>query len=149
MDKKIKFEMIPENMWYCNLRHILSKSQWDIIRKDAYQKSNEKCMICNRKVKRLEAHELWNFNEITQTQSLTDVIALCSICHKTIHIGHASIIGKLEECFKNYCKINKCSIEECLTDYKKAFDLWNERNKINWILDLEWLEENYNIRKEI
>lgn len=146
MCRKINFEMIPENMWYCNLRHILTKSQWDKIRKDAYEKSNGKCVICNRKVKRLEGHELWNFDEENGVQKLTDVIALCSICHKTIHIGHAQIIGKLDACLQNYCKINNCSMNECMEDYKKAFEIWNKRNKINWRLDLTWLEDNYNIR---
>ena len=37
-------------------------------------------------------------------------------------------------------------MNECIEDYKKAFEIWNKRNKINWHLDLTWLEDNYNIR---
>ena len=39
---KLKFEMIPENMWYCNLRKILKQKDWDKIRKDAYLRYNYK-----------------------------------------------------------------------------------------------------------
>lgn len=137
---KIKFEMIPENMWYCNLRKILKPKHWDIVRKDAYERYENKCACCGRKVKRLEGHELWDFNEETQTQKLTDVIALCKLCHLTIHIGQAGLLGKLEDCFNNYCRLNKCTKQECIDDYNNAFKIWEERNKIPWKLDITWIE---------
>lgn len=137
--RKLNFELIPENMWYCNLRHILTKKQWDEIRKVQIEKHECKCAICNRKVKKLECHELWNFDEENSTQTLIDVIPLCGICHRTIHIGHAAIIGKLEECLDYYCSINKCTEDECIKDYEAAFKIWNERNKIKWKLNIEWI----------
>lgn len=33
---KLDFEMVPEECWYANLRSVLSKQQWDAVRKDAY-----------------------------------------------------------------------------------------------------------------
>lgn len=140
---KLRFEMIPENMWYCNLRHILKQKEWDIIRKDAYKRFNYKCGCCNRKVKRLEAHELWNYDESTETQTLIDVVALCKICHLTIHIGQAGLLGKTNECFANYCKINNCTKMQCIEDYNNAFILWEKRNKISWKLNIDWIKKYY------
>lgn len=142
--KKIEFEMVPENMWYCNLRHILKKHQWDIIRKDAYKRYEYKCACCGRKVKRLEGHELWEYNEDTKTQKLKDVVALCKLCHLTIHIGQAGLLGKTEDCFANYCRINKCNLLECINDYNNAIEIWEKRNKINWKLDISWINKYFN-----
>lgn len=139
--RKIKFGLIPQNMWYCNLRHLLSKKDWDIIRKKAYSLANGKCMICERKVKRLEAHELWEFDENTKAQKLKDIIAICPLCHMTIHIGHSELIGKGPICLKHYCDVNKCSKEECIKDYKEEIKLWEHRNTINWNLDISYLDK--------
>lgn len=147
--RKIEFEMIPEEMWYCNLRHVLTKKQWDKVRMDAYGRFDNKCSVCGRKSKRLEAHEYWEYDMENAVQKLTDVVALCPTCHKTIHIGFAGILGLIDKCFANYCKINKCTMEECKLDYLYTFEIWHERNKINWVLDLKWLEDNYEIKVEL
>lgn len=145
MERKIEFEMVPENMWQINLRHLLKKSEWDKIRKDVYEKAEGKCKICGKKSKRLEAHEFWEYIEDKKIQKLKEVVALCSICHKTIHIGFANALGLTDKCFKNYCKLNNCTERECIKDYNDAVLNWQKRSKIDWILDLSWLEENYNI----
>lgn len=36
---KLDFEMVPEECWYANLRSVLSKQQWDAVRKDAYARA--------------------------------------------------------------------------------------------------------------
>lgn len=142
---KIEFEMVPENMWYCNLRHILSKSQWDNIRKASCLRANNKCVICGRNSKRLEAHELWDYNEETKIQSLKDIIALCPMCHKTIHIGFANVIGMLDRCLMHYCKVNKCTMDKCNEDYLIAVENWKRRSLIDWTLNLDWLKDNHKL----
>ena len=70
MKLKLDFELVPDSCWYSNLRSILSKKQWDVVRREAYARANGRCMICGRKATRLEAHERWRYDTDTCTQVL-------------------------------------------------------------------------------
>ena len=93
MSYKLNFELVPDGCWGSNLRTILSKAQWDFLRKDAYARADGKCMICGRKTKRLEAHERWNYNAEKGVQKLEEIIAVCHDCHSVIHIGRTQLKG--------------------------------------------------------
>jgi len=54
--------LIPKKSFYANLRSVLTKKQWDILRKLAYKKDLYKCSICDKKDVELEAHEDWEYN---------------------------------------------------------------------------------------
>ncbi len=137
----LDFELVPDGCWYSNLRTLLKKSQWDILRKNAYERAEGKCMICSAKPKRLEAHERWSYNEKTCVQKLEDIIAVCHLCHSVIHIGRTQLMGEEDKAIKHFTKVNKCSY----ADYRKALGQANiihqRRNKIEWQLDLSKLEE--------
>ena len=138
---KLQFEIVPTACWYNNLRNVLSKRAWDFIRKDAYSRANGKCMICNRSVKRLEAHEKWEYVEETHTQKLVDVIAICHLCHSVIHIGRTQLIGEEDRAIKHFIKVNKCDYQGYIKMLKKANDENIELSKIDdWVLDLSWLK---------
>lgn len=141
MKTKLEFGLVPDSCWYSNLRTIMNGSAWDIIRKDAYARANGKCMICSRPVNRLEAHEVWSYDEKTQTQKLEDVIAICHSCHEVIHIGRTQLMGREREAEEHYMKVNGCSYAE----YRKALGKANEdqqrRNLVpEWKLDVNWLK---------
>ena len=142
MDKiKLNFEMVPDSCWYSNLRSMLSKAQWDFIRKEAYERAEGHCMICGRPASRLEAHERWSYDMKTETQKLEEVIAVCHTCHSVIHIGRTQLMGEEEKAINHFCKVNKCSY----ADYIKALGEANrtnaERNKVGeWKLDLTYLK---------
>jgi len=140
---KLNFELVPTGTWYKNLRSILSQEEWDIVRKDAYNRANGKCMICEKNASILDAHETWRYDEDTHIQKLVDVRAVCQDCHRTIHIGLAAINGHLEEAFKNYCEVNNCSDTVFRKNYNVAFAEWDIRSKIkDWELDISWLKEH-------
>ena len=139
--KKLNFELVPDGCWYSNLRTILSKKEWDFIRKDAKERAGGRCMICGRKTDRLEAHERWSYDEKTATQKLEDVVAVCHDCHSVLHFGRTSLVGNVERAENHYMKVNGCSYAE----FKKALGLANEYheslNKVpEWKLDLGWLK---------
>lgn len=141
MKYKLNFELVPDGCWYSNLRTILSKKQWDFVRKDAIIRSNGKCAICGSKPKRLEGHERWEYDEVNHVQILKDVIAVCPDCHMVIHIGRTQLLGNEERAERHFMKVNGCSY----SDYRKALGIANEdhqrRNKISeWALDLNWLK---------
>lgn len=137
---KLNIDLIPDACWCTNLRHIMKPHDWDVIRRDAYERANGKCMICNRPAKRLEAHEVWDFDEKKGIQKLTDIIALCHLCHSVIHMARTSLAGNEDAAIKHFMRVNKCTY----TDYIHA---WNEANEVHrrrnlvaeWQLDVSWL----------
>ena len=138
---KLNFELVPDGCWYSNLRSIIKKSEWAYIRKTAYAEANGKCMICGRPVKRLEAHEVWSYDEINAIQKLEKIIAVCHDCHSVIHIGRTQLVGDIERAEKHYLKINKCSYAEFRQELGKANERHRELNKIpEWKLDLTYLQ---------
>ena len=138
---KLDFELVPDGCWYSNLRSILKPKEWDIVRKQAYKEADGKCMICGRKVARLEAHERWSYDEKNKIQKLEEVVAVCHSCHSVIHIGRTQLLGDEDKAIAHFMKVNNCSY----ADYRKALGKANERhrelNKIDeWALDLSYLK---------
>ena len=141
LDYKLKFEIVPDGCWYSNLRTILPKKMWDVVRKDAYLRADGKCMICSRKATRLEAHERWSYDEENGIQKLEDVIAVCHACHSVIHIGRTQLLGDEEKAIAHFCKVNKCSYADYIKELGKANEQHRRRNQISeWGVDLEYLK---------
>ena len=139
---KLNFKLVPDSCWYSNLRSILSPAQWDVVRKDAYARAGGRCMICGAPVRRLEAHERWEYDEAERVQKLADVVAVCHSCHEVIHIGRTQLLGDEERACAHFIKVNGCSYAE----YRKALGEANEahrrRNQIpEWKLDISWLKK--------
>ena len=139
---KLNFELVPDSCWYSNLRSILSPTQWDIVRKEAYALAGGRCMICGAKVARLEAHERWEYDEENRVQKLSDVVAVCRACHEVIHIGRTQLMGNEERAAEHFMKVNGCTYAE----YRKALGEANaahrRRNRIpEWSLDLSYLKK--------
>lgn len=140
---KLDFEPVPDGCWYSNLRTLLPKNVWDAVRKKAYSNSGGKCAICGAGG-RLEAHERWNYDEKTHIQSLADVIAVCHACHSVIHIGRTQLMGNEEAAIKHFMKVNGCTYAEYRKALGRANELNAKRNKIEWMLDVRYLDEFMN-----
>lgn len=139
---KLEFELVPDSVWGSNLRSILSKAQWDVVRKEAYARANGRCMICGRPAKRLEAHEKWSYDEKNAVQKLEDVVALCHACHETVHIGRTQLMGREAEAAAHFCKVNGCNYAAYRKALGKATEDHLRRNRIaEWKLDLSYLKK--------
>ena len=139
---KLNFELVPDSCWYSNLRSILSKKQWDVVRKDAYARADGRCMICGRKVTRLEAHEQWSYNERDCVQKLEDVIAVCHSCHSVIHIGRTQLMGEEDKAIAHFCKVNGVKYIDYIRALGEANRIHARRNKVaEWKIDLSYLKK--------
>ncbi len=146
MDKlKLNFEIIPTGAFNFNLRSQFSKNAWDIIRKDAYSRSNGKCAICGAPKTRLEAHEVWDFNKENKVQKLVDVIGICHSCHTVIHINRAHLTNEIDKAIAHFKKVNGVDYQGYITALKKANENNLELSKIyDWSLDLSYLKKYIN-----
>ena len=141
-DRKLKFELVPSSCWFSNLRSILSKKDWDLIRLDAKDRAGGRCMICKRKSDRLEGHERWAYDEENKVQKLVEVISVCPDCHRAIHIGLSQLKGYGEKAEDHYIKVNGISYSEMRKDLGQANADNERRNKISdWKLDLTYLKK--------
>ncbi len=147
---KLTIELVPKTSWYTNVRSNVSKEQWDIIRKKSYELANHKCEICGDTGKNqgykhnVECHEIWEYNELTRTQKLTDLIALCPICHKCKHPGLAQINGELPIVINQLMKINNLTENQAKMFIASAFVTWSERSSYQWTLDISYIEKYLN-----
>lgn len=143
---KLIIELVPSSAFYSNVRSEVSRKEWDIIRKEVYKKAGHKCEICGDVGPKhaVEAHEIWSYNDRTLIQKLEGMIALCPSCHQVKHFGFAQISGNGEKALKHFIKINKLTKKQAEKEIKKAFDIWAERSKKSWELDISLLK-NYGI----
>src|SRR5215210_6234605 len=75
--------------------------RWYALRSMVYRRASNRCEACGaprgRDRQRLEAHERWQYDENTYTQTLRRLIALCWSCHRATHIGFAEVTGTSTE----------------------------------------------------
>lgn len=129
-DLKLKIELLPKGTWGNDFSRTLSKKDWDILRKKCYDRANHQCQICGFKTDDLDAHEVWDFDIKTKTQTLVDIIALCSKCHGVKHIRNSQRLGYGENTKRHFMNVNDCSELEFASHLTKAQLDFEERNQI-------------------
>ena len=88
----------------------------------------------------MKVHEEWEFNIEKKTQTLKQIIAICSKCHGVKHFKNSVGLGYGEEAQKHFMKVNNCSEMEFASLLNKALLEYNERNFVyRWkiLADLE------------
>ncbi len=137
---KLTIELVPSTSWYENMRKVMSQRDWDILRKKTYADYGHKCGICEA-TGRLNCHELWEFDDQKQVQTLKGFVALCDLCHHVKHIGFAGILareGKLnmDDVEEHFCQVNGRDYPDYVNHSEKAWKLWGKRSKHDWKIEL-------------
>ena len=139
---KLTIELVPSSSWGNNIRAIMTAKQWRALSGMVCDHAYNVCEICGDVGPKhpVECHEIWEYNDRKQTQRLTGMIALCPDCHMVKHIGLARIKGKYDEALKHFMKVNKLKKRQAEEYVEEAFNLWRERSKNQWTLDLSLLK---------
>ena len=138
--QKIHVELVPQSCFFTNVRSQVSTADWDIIRKEAYRKADWKCEVCGGKG-RMEAHEIWHYDDKKLIQKLFKIVSLCGPCHQVYHLGFASISGKLPQAIKRLAKLNSWSMPETQAYVEAVFEIFYQRSQKQWKLDLTLLDK--------
>lgn len=135
----LNIDLIPRSAWKKNMRVNGKKKNWDIIRKKVYEEYDNKCSICGSDNK-IHAHEVWDFDIERKTQELTNIIAVCELCHSVIHLGRTQMLSKINpeylvNAINHFCRINQADRIDFENASMEAGILFTQRNKVNeWLL---------------
>ena len=133
---KLEIELVPRPLWGKNPRSAMGQANWDIVRRATYAEYGNKCGICGASG-RMEAHEIWEYNDIENIQTLTGLIALCWDCHKIKHFGMSRILADRGELNLNllvdhFLKVNNVSLHEFHVHYQQAVAMHVHRSAQAW-----------------
>lgn len=146
-------EMIPTPLWGANLRRQLSAAGWNQCKAFAKKESGDVCKKCGEVGNRgrVECHERWEWIEDSEprVQRLVGLIALCPRCHQAIHFGLAASRGLADGAFKQLMKVNRWTPTQAKSHVDWEFDVWRERNKRSWTLDVSWLKDALGIDPDV
>lgn len=133
----------------------LKKSEWDRIRKIAYQKANYRCEACGGRGERhpVECHKMWAFDDRTLTQSLIGFRALCPDCHKItgglydtddymrdlIELDERSRrnLTYSEHYLKHFARVNSITLTSAKKIVRAVIKEWEVRSDEPWQLDFD------------
>lgn len=143
MNKQLTIELVPKTAWFSNVRSMISKKDWDILRREAYKKAGYKCEICGGIGKKhpVECHEIWQYDDKKHIQKLIRLTALCPACHEVKHIGLAHIRNRGEIAKEHLSKVNDWSKQKTNKYVQEQFNVWMGRSCSEWKIDITWLEK--------
>lgn len=131
-------ELVPSSTWGENVRSLLTRSQWDRVRRFVYAQAGGVCEVCGDvgtnqgRRHALEAHEIWQFCEHTHTQTLTGMIGLCPECHRVKHTGRAFATGAHMRVIRHLGRVNGWTPEQVHAHISHAFDEHTRRSAHMW-----------------
>lgn len=138
----LDIQLVPSSSWFNNVRAVVTKAQWDMIRNQVYDQAWHICQICGGTGPKhpVECHEIWSYDDKKLIQKLDGMIALCPDCHMVKHIGLAQILKKSKQALSHLMKVNKIKKEVAEKYIAEVFVKWKERSKKKWKLDISHLE---------
>lgn len=138
---KLTVELVPRTCWGRNLYSLADRGTWDRIRRHTYRQADHRCEICGGVglQHRVECHEVWRYDDMTHTQILVRMIALCPACHEVKHMGRAGNRGRGKNARAHLAEVNGWSNEQVLAHVAEAFATWRRRSELTWRLDLSGL----------
>lgn len=155
---KLEIELVPKSLWRINVRTALPKPLWDEIKRLSRIAAGNKCEIpgCGKSGYdqgfnwTTETHELWEYDDVKHTQTLTGFIALCPYCHKCKHWGRTmqaedqKIRAKV---LRHMQAINQISSVDLEIYLMKKFKEWRNRSNHEWTNNLDYAYEYINENK--
>ena len=138
---KLTIDLLPKSAWGTNFSKTLPKKDWDMLRTVVYEQAGNKCACCGKDGK-LEAHEIWDFNIPTKTQTLESIVALCPACHGVKHYRNSQRIGYGKHAKAHFLKVNRCNLNCFIQHYFHAELLFEKRNKVEkWLIKAPLLDK--------
>lgn len=138
---RLSVELVPATAWWSNVRSNVTRAEWERCKTFVKERSGSRCEICGGRGGRypVDCHEIWEYDDEQQIQTLVGLVALCPPCHEVKHIGRALKLGRLERAMTHLATVNGWSWER--TDRYVALQLQIHalRSTHPWSLDISYL----------
>lgn len=139
---KLSIELVPRPLWYkSNVRTILPRADWDLLRRSQYRRSGYTCDVCGGKGPDhpIECHEVWAYDETKREQTLLRLTGLCPACHECKHMGRARLVGRGKEALVHLREVNGWTPRQADAYVRAAFSEWSRRSAMEgWKLTVDW-----------
>ena len=141
---KLEIDLVPKTCWYSNLRKNMPRSRWNKLRREVYEKADHVCEICGAR-RRLNCHEIWEYDDERQVQKLVGFQAVCDLCHHVRYFGRAELVAgggylNVDAVIEHFKKVNGVGEKEFESHVQEAFRVWKERSHHEWKTDLGQFE---------
>ncbi|MCC8368774.1 MAG: DUF5710 domain-containing protein [Rickettsia endosymbiont of Oxypoda opaca] len=143
--------LVPESLWYINLRSLLPQKEWDFLRKSIYEESGYRCTICGCKGAKwpVECDEIWLYDDNYSSKygmiHFQGLQSLCPSCHKVCHFGKARVDNEDGMATARIMALNNWSFEKTQEVIEHAFNKWKARSEKEWLFNFDILEQKYGI----
>lgn len=139
---RLQVELVPRSCFFSNLRSNLSQKDWEKLRRYSIERAGYVCEICGSDGNgfSLECHEIWEYDDDIQQQSLIGLIALCKACHRSKHMALARHKGWEAAAESHLMRINGWDRATLEVYLEEAFQVFEIRSEKIWRLDISWLE---------
>jgi len=140
---RLTIELVPSTSWFSNVRSEVDPETWDLLRRLTYKKAKYLCEVCGGRGPTwpVACHEIWQYDDKNHIQKLVGLIALCPSCHEVKHIGLAGIQRHGSRARKHLAKVNEWTRRQTRDYIDWAFEVWEQRSRHVWKLDLDWLKQ--------
>jgi len=146
VNARLEFELVPSTCWWSNVRSQVTKAQWEVCKDFVKKRSGSKCEICGGvgSMWAVECHEIWEYDDEAQVQTLVGLIALCPTCHAAKHIGRTMEVyteREKERVYAHVQRVNNWDRILLVKAIQNAFAIWSIRSDWQWSLDVSYLKE--------
>lgn len=142
-------DAFPANLaTHINMSSSLPEEEWSSIRKATYKNANYMCEVSGGVGTEwpVECHELWRFDEGSQTLQLRGFMALHPEIHVAKHLERQQEDKRRQQAIWMLQAMNEWTVTEAEEYWKFARDTAMRRSGQEWKLDLSWLaSRNYTI----
>jgi hypothetical protein len=138
---RLTIGLIPKPNWGKNARSYLKPSQWKKLSKKVTDAASGACQVCKKHSETLHCHEMWEWDDITNVQTLVGLRAVCPLCHSAIHIGRSFATGQGERAFNHLMAVNGWTQSQTQDHMSSAYSLWQIRSREeDWLIDYTFLD---------
>lgn len=151
---KLEIELVPTPLWGESLYRLLTRAQWEKIRRPVLDRAAGHCEVCGVVSARLTCHEQWDYQDDAGRRVLTGIQAVCGLCNSVTHIGRVGTIAKqgdldIQEVYEHFMNVNGIDwpvAEKALDD---AFALHKSRSKRKWTTDFGPYSDTVDARRAV
>lgn len=124
-----------------DLKRILTRRQWRMMRLWTICRYNNRCYFCDAVDSTLCMYALWDWDEKNYVRRLVDVVPLCVNCYKLKNIvNYRRRGGKYcgwmnDQLIRHYCMQNNCDVEGFVNAVREACILSQKRHEREWSVD--------------